>query len=247
MSAHLLTSDAFLEGIHRSTTAQVVSDKLAFMIASGLLTVGDALPSERDLGRMLGISRVTVRNALQILATRGLVEISHGARTRVISQQVEGAAPEILLTLNLATHDLRSVYEARRAIEREILRDVARSLTKETLDRLSDLVAAQGEMYDDVAAFQISDREFHETIYRAGSNPVLSEIALGLYAYGLGFRRKALSVEGAIARSHADHRRIVEALGTRDEQDALLRADEHLANIYDTTSDAMGGPPSSRR
>ena len=247
MDADQLASNAFIEGIQRSTTAQIVSDKLAFMIASGLLNVGDALPSERDLGQTLGISRVTVRNAIQILATRGLVEISQGARTRVIRQSVKGAPAELPLTLNLAAHDLRSVYAARRMIEREVLGDVSRHISPATLARLKDLVKAQGEMYGDVAAFQISDREFHETIYRSGSNPVISEIALGLYAYGLGFRRKALSVEGAIARSHSDHQKFVKALDAGDEQNAILRADEHLANIYDTTSDVMIKPKAPRK
>lgn len=247
MDAHALANNAFIEGIQRSTTAQIVSDKLAFMIASGLLNVGDTLPSERDLGRTLGISRVTVRSAIQILATRGLVEIAQGARTRVIRQAADGTPPEMLLTLNLAAHDLRSVYSTRRIIEREIIPDVTRNLSAETLKRLKDLVIAQGDLYDDVAAFQISDREFHETIYRAGGNLVICELALGLYAYGLGFRRKALSLPGAVARSHADHKRIVEALETGHEQNAVLRADEHLANIYDTTSDVMVKPASPTR
>ena len=247
VESRVLTNDAFIEGIQRSTTAQIVADKLAFMIASGLLSIGDALPSERDLGQMLGISRVTVRAAIQILAGQGLVEISQGARTRVISQPSSDMPTEILLTLNLATHDLRSVYAARRLIEREIINDVIHTLRPDTLERLRTLVAAQEEMYGDVAAFQISDREFHETIYRAGTNPVISEFALGLYAYGLGFRRRALSVDGAIARSHSDHRRIVESLAEGDPQNAALRADEHLANIYDTTSDAMGVPSGRRK
>lgn len=242
MDSELLGGDAFVDGIQRATTAQIVSDKLVFMIASGLLDVGDALPSERDLARTLGISRTTARRAIQLMAERGLIEIAQGARTRVVRVPSDSDSAEMPLVLNLAAHDLRSVYAARRTIEREILQDVARTISTKTIARLNDLVEAQADMLADRAAFQISDREFHETIYRAGSNPVLSELALGLYAYGLGYRRKVLSLPGAIARSHADHRRIIEALMAHDPQNAALRADEHLVNIYDTTSDAMRNP-----
>ncbi|WP_266064571.1 FadR/GntR family transcriptional regulator [Brucella intermedia] len=234
-----LRSEVFAASIKRTSTTSMIADKLAFMIESGLLNVGDHLPSERDLAATFGVARMTVRHAIHMLAAKGLVEMSQGARTRIVRQEGLGAASEMILSVNLAAHDLRSAYATRRIIEREIMQELARTITSKTLSRLKDLVNTQRSLFDDVASFQISDREFHETIYRASNNQVLSELALGLYAYGLGFRRKAMSMPGAVARSQADHELIVAALESGDPQDAALRADEHLANILNTTSDAM--------
>ena len=122
------------------------------------------------------------------------------------------------------------------------------------LARLEALLHEQAGMLTDAVAFQISDREFHEVIYRSGGNPILTEMALSLYAYGLDFRRKALVVPGAIARSLADHRRIVAALVRRDAPATIGAADRHLASVYETTrlamqvrTEAADSPPATRK
>ena len=62
----------------RRTVRERISDKLASLVASGILDVGDELPSERELASMFAVSRETVRGAVQTLAAKGIVEISAG-------------------------------------------------------------------------------------------------------------------------------------------------------------------------
>ena len=73
--------------IVKRTVKEQISDKLASHIASGILQVGDELPSERELAAAFSVSRESVRSAIQDLASRGLVEVSQGARTRVLKAQ----------------------------------------------------------------------------------------------------------------------------------------------------------------
>jgi DNA-binding FadR family transcriptional regulator len=75
--------------ISKHTVREKISDKLGSLIASGILHVGDELPSERDLAALLSVSRETIRGAIQTLAAKGVLEVSHGARTRVISQKID--------------------------------------------------------------------------------------------------------------------------------------------------------------
>ena len=56
--------------IGRRTVRERISDKLASLIASGILQIGDELPSERELASLLDVSRETVRGAIQTLAAR---------------------------------------------------------------------------------------------------------------------------------------------------------------------------------
>jgi GntR family transcriptional regulator len=65
--------------------AQIVERVIA-LLESGRLAVGDRLPSERDLGVWVGVSRLTARAALTSLAQRGLVERGVGRRGTVVSQ-----------------------------------------------------------------------------------------------------------------------------------------------------------------
>src|SRR5580698_3687571 len=73
----------------RRTVRELISDKLASLVASGILQVGDELPSERELAALLAVSRETVRGAVQTLAAMGVVAVSQGARTRVVSRKID--------------------------------------------------------------------------------------------------------------------------------------------------------------
>ena len=73
-------------GIAKRTVKDQISDKLAYMIHSGLLRPGDELPSERELASTLGVSRETVRSAIAVLQARQMIEVSQGSRTRVLGR-----------------------------------------------------------------------------------------------------------------------------------------------------------------
>ena len=60
--------------------SEAIVDQIKTLIRSDRLRPGDRLPSERELGERMGVSRVTVREALRILEAGGLVEIRVGAR-----------------------------------------------------------------------------------------------------------------------------------------------------------------------
>lgn len=74
---------ADLEPVRRRSVPDEVADQLLGRIVTGQLPAGDTLPSERDLAQMLGVSRPTVRAALQRLAGVGLVETRQGGGTTV--------------------------------------------------------------------------------------------------------------------------------------------------------------------
>lgn len=74
---------AELEPVRRRSVPDEVADQLLGRIVRGELPAGDTLPSERDLAAVLGVSRPTVRTALQRLAGVGLVEIRQGGGTTV--------------------------------------------------------------------------------------------------------------------------------------------------------------------
>src|ERR1700759_231245 len=57
-----------------------IVEQIKTMIRDGRLAPGDQLPAERDLTRQLGVSRVSVRDALRMLEAHGLIEVRVGAR-----------------------------------------------------------------------------------------------------------------------------------------------------------------------
>ena len=68
-----------------------MAERFATLIASGALSVGDTLPSERELASAMGVSRETIRGALLILSTQGIVSVVQGARGYLTEFEVERA------------------------------------------------------------------------------------------------------------------------------------------------------------
>jgi DNA-binding FadR family transcriptional regulator len=225
--------------IGKRTVKAQISDKLAYMIHSGLLRPGDELPSERELASTLGVSRETVRAAVGLLQSRQMIEISQGARTRVLGVGPVPLHESVSVLGSLKGRSLEEVSEARAAVEVQVISLAAKRIKAAQLARLDALVAAQRGMLDDPVRFQISDQEFHATLYRACGNALLADVVFDFYGYALEFRRLALKRKGAIAHSVADHQGIVDALHQHDPEGAVAAMRGHLEQVQRTTRAVM--------
>lgn len=227
-------------GIAKRTIKDQISDKLAYMIHSGLLRVGDELPSERELAQTLGVSRETVRAAIGVLQARRMIEINQGSRTRVLGTGPFALHESVSTLGNLRDRTFSEVSEARTAVELQVIGLAAQRIRSAELTRLARLVRDQESMLEDPVGFQISDRVFHSTLYGACRNTLLVDVVSDFYDYGLEFRRLALQRPGAIAHSVAEHRGIVEALKKGDPKSAMNAGRKHLEQVRKTTLDEMG-------
>ncbi len=233
------TTSVFADGgnIRRQTLKHQLADKLAYMMSAGLIRSGDYLPSERELAKTLDVSRETVRGAIQLLASKGLIEVAQGARTKVISGNL-GKWKESF-GLDVKDFDVTTVSDTRQVIEVAILRSAAMNISQKELDRLSSLIEAQEKMFTDPVGFHISDREFHSVIYSAGKNELLEKIAGDVYSYALDARHTAMGQEGAIERSVREHLAIYRALEHHDPDAAERAVVGHLDSIYKSTMQVL--------
>jgi GntR family transcriptional regulator len=107
-----------------------IEDQLAARIASGELAGGERLPPERELAESLGVSRMTVRQALSSLAGRGLVERGVGRGTFVARVKLD--------------HDLRRVAGFSELMQRQGVEPGAKLLSAELADTPRDVASALG-------------------------------------------------------------------------------------------------------
>lgn len=227
--------------IAKRTVRERISDKLSSLIASGILHLGDELPSERELASLLSVSRETVRGAIQTLAARGILEVSQGARTRVISANIDTLKIGVTSPSTINSYDLESVHKARLLVERAIVAQAAERIDDETLRRLEASLAIQKKTMKDPVHFLICDREFHLAIYRSSGNPLLADFVIDLYTFMLDHRRVAVSQPGAIQKSYQDHLAIFEALRARDSGAVVGAFGRHIDRIYATTVALLDG------
>ena len=235
LSAVLGHVSEFQDAVVRRNTREIVADKVISLIASGILHVGDLLPGERDLAAAFQVSRESVRGGMQILSARGVVEISHGARTKVITSDVGSSKIGVHDAQFMNSYDLESIHSSRLLVERSVVASSANLISDETIAFLENALSAQLDAIDDPVRFLISDQEFHIAIYRSCGNPVLADFVCDLYTYMLDHRRNAMSRIGAIQKSYNNHVDIVNALKNHDAVAVVAAFEVHLDRILSTT------------
>lgn len=232
----LLDDPAMLLGeVSRRSMRDVIAEKLAALVASGVLTVGDALPGERELAVALAVSRETIRGAIAVLAAHGVLRVAQGARTTVAKTDLSGLAFSAATPGFARRYDLDSVHEARLLVEQRVAADAARNISPRVVAKLEKSLRAQEDCHEDPVRFLLCDREFHGLIYRAGDNALFADMAMDLYNYLLEHRRRIVARPGSIATSIADHRDILDALRSADSGAAVAAFARHEQRIYDTT------------
>ena len=135
-----------LKPVTRRSVHDDVFEQLLGEVVDGSFGAGDALPSERRLAELLGVSRPAVREALQRLSATRLVEVRHGGATTVRDYQ-RYAGLDLLPRLLVRDGELdpdtaRSIVEARFAIAPEVSRLAARRSVRATQDLRQALDAA---------------------------------------------------------------------------------------------------------
>jgi GntR family transcriptional repressor for pyruvate dehydrogenase complex len=143
-----------LTPVTRRSVPDEVFDQVLGEVVAGRFGVGEALPSERRLAEVLGVSRPAVREALQRMAQTRLVEVRHGGATTVRDFQ-RYAGLDLLPTLLVrdGSVDLsvaRSVVEARLLIGPGVAALAAERRPDGLTDRLGEVIDAYAESTEPV-------------------------------------------------------------------------------------------------
>jgi DNA-binding GntR family transcriptional regulator len=201
------------------TRAEELRLQLADQIVRGALKPGMAL-EETDVARRFNVSRTPVREALRQLVASGLVE-ARAHRGAVVAQpslERLGAMFEAMAELEALCAGLAA--ERMAPVERHRLEAV-----HEELRGLSH--AGNPERFHEV------NERFHNTIYAGSHNGYIAEIALATRVRVQPFRRAQFRNLGRLAKSHAEHDRVVVAIlrGNRAGAAAAMRA--HIEFVRD--------------
>lgn len=225
----LETLEGMVGALSKRTMRDQIADRLAGMIASGILRRGDELPSERDLAAALDVSRQTARGAIQALSARGMVSVAQGARSRVLGPDGWLVSSPASTVPRYTTAEVQAV---RLLLEVPAAREAARRIEPAALAHLRFLAEAQARAVGDAAAFHICGAEFHAGIHQAAGNRLLTTFLLEVYGLSQQFRRPALEAAGAARRSAQDHQRILDAIAARDPDGAAAAMEAHLRRIH---------------
>ncbi|SDO66904.1 FadR/GntR family transcriptional regulator [Lentzea jiangxiensis] len=209
-----------------------VAALLTRRIVSGGIDGGRA-PSELDISREFGVSRVVARETLKILASLDIVDVAQGRRV-VVRPPAEWdyLSPLLIEWLPAETVGelLQELHQMRVLLEPEIAAMAAVGVTDATLDRLKAEIDRMAELEADPNAYLEVDHEFHMEICRAADNRILDRIMYSARWLGTASRRITNEAPAALAKATADHTEIYEAIVARDPDRARAAMRKHLAN-----------------
>ena len=221
--------------IIRESVAEMVVRRILDMVKAGVLKAGDALPPERDLALSLNVSRPSVREAMRGLAVLGVVKTRQGGGAYISDLGPDSLLGPLQFYLSLERMNIRELYDARSLIESDVARRAAVAISDADLARLEVMLTEQGQTIGDPIAFRQSDFEFHEVIWIGSGNAFLKRIGESLNVLGLEFRKRASEKPGVLEQSLQDHRRLLDALKSRDPEAAARAAEAHMQNVYQST------------
>ncbi|WOC13431.1 FadR/GntR family transcriptional regulator [Gordonia sp. MP11Mi] len=219
----------------RSPLVSQVIEILRDAISEGRWPVGTKLPVEAELATEYGISRTTLRQAIQALVHVGLLETIQGNGT-FVRGTVELDA---VLSRYLAGESETAVLEVRLALETTA---AALAAERATSEQIEAIIRAIGDA-DDAIAGGLSDAvastRVHAAIVSASSNPILRHFYEVLEAATTRTMRETSSPEPP-ERFQDDHRGIVQAIRDRDPDEARRLAHEHLMPVIEAAREAGG-------
>ncbi|MEZ0395396.1 MAG: fatty acid metabolism transcriptional regulator FadR [Anaerolineales bacterium] len=152
--------------------AELAESRLLEAILSGRFPPNSTLPGERELAEQIGVTRPTLREALQRLARDGWLDIQHGKPTRVRDYLQEGGLG-VLAVLGRAPQGESPDFVAHLLEVRLLL---APAYTRQALEADSAGIAAALQQYpslpDEAPAFARADWDLHILLTRRAVNPI---------------------------------------------------------------------------
>ncbi len=221
-----------LRPIKKESVGSQVFRQLRDQVVRRVWSPGSKLPSENELSKTMGVSRVSVREALQRLASLGLLETRHGEGTFVREFSGEIFFNSLLPLLVLDETSIFDVLEYRRIIESGIAGLAAERATAEDLERLEESYRDMVRFSDDVAAFAGADLEFHLMLAQATGNPVLIKVNDVIHHILSVSMEKIVTALGMQDGLHF-HRKIIDAVRAGDTRLAERLMEEHVVRTVE--------------
>jgi GntR family transcriptional repressor for pyruvate dehydrogenase complex len=231
-----------------------VAQSLLQRIIAEEFPAGTVLPSERELQDHYGVSRPVVREAIKLLAARGLISTNSGQGAVVASDMTSPARDALVLAFFRARACAEDILDTRVLLEPEIAALAARQATPLQIRRLNSVArafdAAEAELDGSEEArekllerWPATDARFHVLLAEASQNPVLAiliEVIVGILWQQRRIGRR-YPPDAERQRAQAQHRAIADAVAARDPEAARRAMLEHLSTTRTSISQMRGG------
>lgn len=216
--------------INKKSTLEIIIQQIKNQIKKGILKPGEKLPSERKLADQLGVSRASVREAIQSLAFSGYLEVIQGKGTYILEMATQ--YDEIVNFFSeFSNYSLDYLMEARIMLEGEFARLAALNANQEEID-LVERIFNEIASSKDLNSFVVKDLEFHLTIAKATHNPIMNGLMKIIGEMLYKETRKIIEISGDTRKNTIETtRNLVQAIKQRNAEKAKELMVKHIKNI----------------
>ncbi len=229
--------------IAKKKLSEIVVDEIRRRLNNGELKIGDKLPNQNQLALELGVSRTSLREAMNILDLLGVIEQKPGFGT-VIRKKIPAINPEGLKPTLLADSKTTSeLLEARHIIETGTVRLATLHATEKQIIKLGKLVDKMQDLLlnKEFKEYSRVDLEFHSQVADVSRNRFLKEAFVSIKQHMQLFMEEHTQIlYHILEESQKHHTLIFNAISNRDPEKAGLEMGNHIVFLqgsykgYDT-------------
>ncbi|WP_374651725.1 FadR/GntR family transcriptional regulator [Dongia sp.] len=205
--------------VRRSIHSQILNE-VGERILSGVFMPGDILPSENALSDEFKVSRPVMREAIKVLAAKGLVDPRPKIGTRVRGREQWNMLDPDILNWSFASREAEQyaihLSEMRRVLEPEAAALAAERATPEQIERISQSFAGMESCPEDTPEHIVHDLRFHQGILEATNNPFIASTGHVIESALLFSFKLTSQIEGARTESLPRHRDVLLAIKAQD-------------------------------
>ncbi len=214
--------------------SQEVASHIKELIRDEKLKPGEKLPNELELCALFAVSRPTIREAVKVLVSQGIIEIRRGKGTFV--SQEPGIAEDPLGLDFITTPNLRlTLIEARLIIEPGAARLAAQKADDNDIAKIAASIKAMEEVVYQHKVEIHTELEFHRSIAEATRNPVIMRIVPIIMESIVKTYRDAPRTSEDHRQAFEEHKVIYEAIAARDPERSYDAMQRHLEASYRRT------------
>ncbi|OGP75559.1 MAG: hypothetical protein A2V86_07695 [Deltaproteobacteria bacterium RBG_16_49_23] len=226
--------------IKHTKISEDIANQIKRLIIDGKLKPGDQLPPERELIKQLGVSRPSLREALNALAAMGFLDVRQAKRTFVKSVSSKLIEDPLSLLIKADDQKIFDLIEVRKAIETWAAYHAAQKASREDIKQLDTIIGEMKRAFEEGRSWEKQDADFHLAIAQATHNTIHMHIMSGIYdllreSVGRVFRDRV-----KIKKLLDQHYRIFNAIKNHSPDKARERTLEHLNYVESEVKKATG-------
>ena len=220
-------TDAVFRAVRTGNAFEETVERLLESIKLGMYAPGDRLPAERELTRRLGISRITLREALRELCTAGYVQTKRGRFGGTFVIRPPEPPPPAAAARDMGDF-LEDALTYRRVVEVGAAEMAARAtLSQQQREDLTDSLAAVRA--PGPAGYRPADTRLHLAIAHAAGSPLLAASVVEARVRLVDLLNAIPMLGRNLEHANVQHARIVHAILAGDPDRARRAMEEHVS------------------